>query len=366
MAELVTGLAISPSAHAAHNLVLKPLVVRDPATNNQPAVRLLVPAGWRSEGGVLWRPEMANIATIDFRAWNPYGRESLDVMPAETFVWNKGGITRFPNGSVYLGHRVLPAVGDPVAFIEEMAPQLRPRLRHASVVQVTALPHAAKAVEATLNEAATARWARAARVRFEYREAGTIMQEDVYCALVFVTSSSSPTTVYWRPERFYSFRALKGHLDESAPLLHTMVSSLHYDATWFNRYFRAGLRLRQAGIKLVHDPGTLTRDLSGFSDRPTPAAQEAYERKSAADTAIMRAFGEYVHGLELYREPTEARQIQLPAGYGQAWQATTGGYIILSRDGGFTPRRSASGGWTRLERVRKLATRGNSLRQSPG
>lgn len=365
MAALVTGLAISSSAQAAHNLVLKPLVIRDPATNDQPAVRVLVPAGWRSEGGVLWRPEMANVATIDFRAWSPYGRESLDVLPVETFIWNKGGITGFPNGSVYLGHRVLPAIGDPVTFIEEMAPQLRPRLRNASVVQVTALPRAAKTVEATLSEAGTARWARAARVRFEYREAGSVMQEDVYCALAFVTSSTSPTTVYWRPERFYSFRAPKGRLDGSAPLLHTMVSSLHYDTVWFNRYFRAGLRQRQSDIKLVRDPGTLTRYLSGFSDRPTPAARQAYERKIATDTAIMRGFGEHVRGLEVYRGSAEAQQIQLPAGYTRAWEAAAGGYI-LSRDAGFTPRSSTSGAWTALERVRKLATRGNSLRQSPG
>jgi hypothetical protein len=363
MAAFVTGLAISPSALPAQNLVLKPLVIRDPATANQPAVHALVPAGWRTEGGVIWRPEMANIATVDFRAWSPYGRESVDVMPIETFVWNKGGIAGFPNGSVYLGRRVLPATGDAATFIQDIAPQLRPRLRHASVVQVGVLPAAAKAVESTISGASATRWARAARVRFEYREAGSVMQEDVYCALLFVISPSAPTTIYWQPERFYSFRAVKGQLDSAAPMLHTIAASLRYDPTWFNRYYRVGLRQRQAAIKLVHAPGTLASYLSGFSDAPTPAAREAYQRRLTADVTIMRGFGERVHGLELYRGSAGAPQIQLPAGYDQAWRATSGAYI-LSRDAGFRPRHVPGGAWARLERLDKPIARSKASHQS--
>ena len=203
-------------------------------------------------------------------------------------------------------------------------------------------------------------WARAARVRFEYREAGVVMQEDVYCALLYVTSAASPTIVYWRPARFYSFRAPKGRLEAVTPLLHTIVSSLRYDPTWFNRYYRVGLRQRQGGIQLVHDSGTLAQYLSGFSDRDTPGAHEAYQRQLAADAAVLRGFGEYVRGLELYRSPFQP-QIPLPAGYNQVWRASTGGFI-LSRDAAFTPHRTESSNWARLEHVSKAA----SPSRSPG
>ena len=347
---IAIGTFASPAAQAAPDLVLKPVIVRDPATNNQPAIHLVLPAGWKSEGGVLWRPEMSNVGTIDLRAWNPVSGESLEIMPIEPFVWRKGGIPNAATGSIYLGSRVMQVIGDPATFIEELAPQLRPRLRHAAVVQRMALPRAAKAVEASLRDSKRTLRTRAARVRFEYREAGAIMHEDVYCALLFAESRTAPGMLYWSPGRLYSFRARKGHLHESAPLLHTILSSLRYDPVWFNRYFRARLFWGQTRLRPVRSPAELTRYLSLLSDRATPAASHAYERSVAADARALRGFGEYVHGLQLFRSPREGREIQLPAGYRQAWESPAGGYF-LSSSPTFTLQDAAGATWTQLEPV---------------
>ena len=350
IAALAIGLLAWPSAQAAQNLALKRVVVRDPATHNQPAIHLVVPAGWRSEGGVLWRPELSTVATIDLRAWNPVTGESLEVMPIEPFVWSKGGIPNPPTGSVYLGSRVLPVIGDPATFIEELAPQLRPRLRDAEVVQRMPLPRAARALEASVRGLGRTLRARAARVRFEYREAGVVMHEDVYCALLFAESRTAPATVYWSPDRLYSFRARKGHLDGSAPLLHTIVSSVRYDPAWFNRYFRARLFWGQTRLRPLRSPAELARYLSALNDRATPAASQAYERKIAADARALRGFGEYVRGLQLYRSPTAGADVQLPAGYRHAWESITGGYF-LSQNPTVSPREPGGAAWEQLEPV---------------
>ncbi|HTT40571.1 MAG TPA: hypothetical protein VMH32_23185 [Burkholderiales bacterium] len=347
---LAVALLASASAHAAQSLTLKPMVLRDPATGNQPAIRLVVPAGWASEGGVLWRPEMSNVATIDLRAWNPEGGESLEVMPIEPFVWSNGGIPNVTVGSVFLGSRVLPVISDPAAFIEELAPQLRPRLRHAEVVERIALPRAARAVEQGTSTLGRTLRARAARVRFEYREAGVVMQEDVYCALLFAESRTAPATVYWSPERLYSFRARKGHLERAAPLLHTILSSVRYDPVWFNRYFRARLFWGQTRLKPLHNPAELTRYLSALSDEATPAATQAYRRKLSADARALRGFGGYVRGLQLYRNPIDPHEVQLPAGYSQAWESASGSYF-LSQNPTVSPRGAGATVWEQLERV---------------
>ena len=64
----------------------RPFSIRDPQLNNMEALRLLVPAEWRVEGGIVWRHDRAILATAVLRIFNPTGSEELNFLPIEQFA----------------------------------------------------------------------------------------------------------------------------------------------------------------------------------------------------------------------------------------------------------------------------------------
>jgi hypothetical protein len=348
---LACGLALiagfATAAAAPERLTLQWLVVRDPAVNDLEAFRLLVPAGWRSEGGVVWAHTMSTLATAALRVWDPRGAQALELMPSEPYVWAQGGIPYFNPGQIYLGNRVWPVIEDPAAFVSQYAPHVAPRLREAKVVGQVPLPEVARAIAPTVLEPGVPKEVRAARVRFEYVDHGKAIHEDVYCALVYATSPMSPGVVFWQPVRLYSFRAEKGHLDSAAPLMHTMVSSLRIGRDWYAAYMYVVQLWQQNMLQGIRSAGELSRYIAGVSEDMRRMSREAYENQQRANDRAMRGFGEYIRGVETYHNPIEGRAVELPHGYRDAWVSGNNEYI-LSNDPSFNPNVGDTRNWTRM------------------
>src|SRR5262245_42915989 len=102
----------------------RPFSIRDPQLNNMEALRLLVPADWRVEGGVVWRHDRAILATAVLRIFNFNGSEELNLLPIEQFAQSNPGYG-FGIGSNYLGSELQPAM-DPQTFVARI---VMPRYR---------------------------------------------------------------------------------------------------------------------------------------------------------------------------------------------------------------------------------------------
>ena len=102
----------------------RPFSVRDPQLNNMEALRLLVPAEWRVDGGILWRHDRAILATAVLRIFNPNGSDELNLLPIEQFAQANPGYG-FGIGSNYLGSELQPAM-DPQTFVSRI---VMPRYR---------------------------------------------------------------------------------------------------------------------------------------------------------------------------------------------------------------------------------------------
>ncbi|MBM3957580.1 MAG: hypothetical protein FJ313_05960, partial [Gemmatimonadetes bacterium] len=71
------------------------------------AFSLLIPAGWETDGGILWplrNPAMP--AEVSFRAFDPHSADGLEVFPARACTFNPALLGMFPVGSFYLGSEV--------------------------------------------------------------------------------------------------------------------------------------------------------------------------------------------------------------------------------------------------------------------
>lgn len=354
---LVTAIAVLPfplgnvaAAPKEAPLRFKSLSVYDKAVGTE-AFRMLIPTDWKAEGGIFWRHELSNLATVAMRLSKPHSPEALEMFPITPHVWTEGGIQFFPPGSNYLGNVVLPVIGDPATYVQQVVlPQVRRNVSF-RVVGRKSLPDVAKAVAATVQEQGVHKTVKAERVRLEYQEAGRAVEEDVYCVLVYAQTPMLPGTTFWTADRLFAFKAEKGKLDGMSGLLHTMASSVKINPVWFAKYQQVVALWQQGKMQSIRSAGELSRYIARTSDQISAMNRQAYEARQAANDRINRNFSEYIRGVQTYQNPLESRPVELPTGYREAWVSGNGEYI-LSNDPSFNPNVGSTQSWQRMKPVR--------------
>jgi hypothetical protein len=345
----VTALASGPHP-ASTPLRLHPVIVRDPMVNNIEAFRFLAPVGWQTAGGVQWRHQQSNLATVAMRVWNPTGSESLEVFPVVPMVWSQSGIAFFPPGSTYLGNEVRMPL-EPPAYVQQVIiprhrAQVNPRLLGA-----TPLPAVAEAVAPTVQEPGMNKQVHAAKVRLEYMENGRAMEEDMYVVLVYAASPMMPGFTLWTADRLYSFKAAKGTLDEASKTLQAIATSVQPNLEWFAQYQQVVQLWQQGQMQSIRQAGELSRYLAQTNKEISAMIREGYEQRQAAQDRTSASFSQYIRGVESYKDPTLSRSVELPSGYRDVWRSTSGEYL-LSNEAGFNPNVGSTQSWTRLEQVK--------------
>jgi hypothetical protein len=315
------------------------------------AFRMLVPMDWKAEGGIVWRHEFSNLATVAMRLSKPNSPEALEMFPITPHVWREGGILAFPPGSNYLGNVVLPVVADPATYIQQaVLPQFR-KNANPRIVGRKSLPDVAKTVAAAVQETGTQKTVKAERVRLEYQEGGRAVEEDVYCVLVYTQIPVLPGTTFWTAERLFSFKAAKGSLDGMGGLLQTMAASVKVNPVWFSKYQQVVAQWQQAKMQSIRSAGELSRYIARTSSEISAMNRQAYEARQASNDRINKNFSEYIRGVETYHNPVESRAVELPSGYREAWVSGNGEYI-LSNDPNFNPNVGSTQNWQRMKHAR--------------
>lgn len=342
-------LAPIPLLAQGQTLRLRAVSVNDPMVNNIEAFRMLVPADWQVQGGVVWRIEMANLASVIMRVFAPNGSAMLETYPNIPFTWDQNGIFGFSPGSIYLGQIVHAPIWDAAAYVQQIIlPQFR-RGINARVVARQELADVAQQTATNVYEPGLNKRVLAERVRVEYEYGGQWYEEDFYPVLVFAQSPMMPTGVIWITDRMFSFRAVKGTIDAHAPLLHSIISSIRVNPTWFAQYMRVFEMWQRGQMEAIRSAGELSRYLARTSDEISAAYQQAWENQQRSQDRLSRQYSEYIRGVETYSDPYAGRDVQLPSGYTNYWVSANGEYL-LSNQAGFNPNVGSTQNWQQMGR----------------
>lgn len=338
--------AEQPAAPPA--LRLAPHAVHDPMVNGVEAFRLLVPSGWKVEGGVVWRQQYSNLASASLRLTNPDAPERLEFFPVTPYAWVEGGMWGAQPGQIYMGNELRPTITDPQRFVQEVVwPSFR-RGVSARIVGVEEMPELARLVAQQNGGQGVQAEARSARVRLEYREGSRTMQEDVYVTLGFYSSPMMPGSVIWKAERLFAFAAEKGRIDERKDLVQAIVNSVRLSPQWFAGYMQVFELWQKGQYQAIADAGRISRQISRNNDEILAMYHSAWEQQQKSQDAVADSWSRYMRGEERYEDPYKGDSIALPSGYDDAWVSSSGEYL-LSNQAGFDPNVGSTIEWRRME-----------------
>ena len=103
---------------------------------------MLVPKGWKVDGGVTWSADPALPAQSRFRFYNSSGPEQLNFFPTRSYFWtnNQLFLTTNPAGTVCLGTLVGRPVSLHSAFTKVILPGALKNIEGMKIVKEEKVP----------------------------------------------------------------------------------------------------------------------------------------------------------------------------------------------------------------------------------
>jgi len=320
------------------------------------AFRLLIPEDWRFEGGISWVLDNPGLpATAHFQVIAPGGRGEFEVFPNLPFFWsdNRMLLDMFPVGSRYFGNEVLPPLGPLAALKEIVIPRFRGSVTDLRIISEDNLPDLAQSLGAGQSQPGVSTSGSGAKVRVEYIQSGKPMEEEIYAIVESVsfpiqTMYGLATNINWYVDYIFSFKAPKGELDSQAKTFQTISRSFSLNPKWFSKYSQLVEYLIQAQIRQIRNIGELSRIISQTSDEISEISMRAYNNRQKVNDRISENFSRYIRGVDEYYNPIEAKNVELPSGYDNAWTNSQGEYV-LSEESGYNPNIGSNLNWRRIE-----------------
>lgn len=341
-----------PAAPTSGALKLKRLSIKDPGINNIEAVSFLIPEGWKHEGGVTWMHDYSILANLLLKITDPATGAQVEYLPMQNFSWVENPPFPMQLFSNYMGNLVHPPVGDVSEFVRTMyMPQALPHLQRARPVRAERLHEVEKQYAKAVEQAPAGGQASvySGKARYEYEREGKVWEEDVYIFLSYYTGQGM---TIWSVSSAFSFRAPKdaagnSGLDNAAPVLTTITNTARISQDWFSGYMYVSQLFRDRQMQGIRDATRLSRMISENAEHTRQLYAQAYAERNASQERINRSFGEYIRGVETYTNPYESREVQLPAGYNDAWVNAQGEYLLIG-PGGHDPNVGSTVEWRRM------------------
>ncbi len=341
----------------APELRFKTAVCMDNEGTGIEAFRLLIPSDWSFSGYIRWNIENPGMPAVGgMKTASPDGRRELNVFPNQSFFWTDNRLTQslFPPGSHYFGAEVRPLmrVG---AMLRTIA---LPRFRHGAqklhVIREEALPELVRAAGAQVQAApGGGSSAEGGKVRIEYRAANRAVEEDFYglvksYGIPIQTMTGRSTNTMWTAEFLFAVRADKGTLDSSGNLFRTILGSFRINPQWYSKYGQVVAALIRANIQRIRQVGELSRIMSQTSDQISDDMMRSYEDRQAVYDRLADDFCHHIRSVDAYYDPLQGREVELPAGYRQAWTNNLGEYVVSEQED-FNPNVGSNLHWERME-----------------
>ena len=321
----------------------------DPSCIGGEVSRMLIPVGWKTQGGMAYNFSSFYPAQVNLRIYDPNSSAAFSIYPSSYFIW--GDFPGFPPGSNYGGSIVGQPVQDPFQAIEQIViPQFRPDLANAAVVETEMLPKMVDAAAAALPAApGTQPQIQAGRVRVEYTADGTPIQEDFFAVLRVDVSAGFEM---WDIDQVVSVRAEKGKLDNVKKLHEMTMRSIKPSLPWFNKYFQFLSWRQQNTMAAIQSAGDFSRQIAQESDEIGDSIRQQYENQQAVNDQISEARSETMRG-ETPWDAGDGDKVLLPADYGRAWRDGNGQFLV-SNDSSYDPNTDPNNThitWTPMEQL---------------
>ncbi|HZE95986.1 MAG TPA: hypothetical protein VE981_03070 [Planctomycetota bacterium] len=320
---------------------LNRISLRDPALGNIEGATLLVPEGWKIEGGFQWMPALSMQANLMVRVSDPSTGAAAETLPSQQFSWplQDMGLPLQP-GSNWNGSILLAPPPDAPTFVQGvLAMQSLPQLRGGKLLKVDDLPKLA-AENARL--APPGFGIRCTRLRYAFQG----WEEDVTVTLTFAPMNGW-TAMWWCGG--VTMRAPAGTLDAATPLLSVPMRSIRISLAWHAGLEEVRKVFAQGRLQSQQDFARFQQQWQQANAQIQEMHRQTWEDRAASQDRQNFALRELLGGVETYRSPYEHRNVELPAGYMKQWMHPDG-TVLLSNDVNFDPRVAGQTDWRELQR----------------
>ena len=328
----------------------------DPTYIGGEVCKMLIPAGWKVEGGVVW--DMANTyfpADSKVRIFNPQGPEAFSGYPALYYYWswNAWSQQTMPPGTNYSGSIVRKPIDDVFRSIAELViPKYRRDLADARVIEKEELPKLAE--EASKNMLVTPGFrniVKAGRMRFEYQENGQTVQEDVY-AVLSATLNDQSQFMLWNVGQLISIRGPRGKMAELKALHQVVERSSRPNLAWVNKYVQFVEMRHSIAMGEIEQVGIRSKIFSNLNNDVSATIRSNYENAQRSNDRISEARSQTTCGVTAY-DAGGGYKVELPSQYNHAWGSPDGQYIV-SNDPNYNPNadNNTHSTWTEMQQAR--------------
>ncbi len=341
--------------HQKQSLRFRTEVCIDRSGTGAEAFRMLVPAGWKFDGGITWildNPGMP--ATAWLRAGNASAPEELEVFPNQSFFWTDNPMNQqmFPPGSRYFGAEVHVPVGPVQALKSIVLRRFRPSARNLAVVHEEHLPELAASLG--VSSRAPGMSADGGKLRVTYMRQGVAVDEEFYA---LVESFKIPiqsmfghfTNNFWTVSYIFSVKAPLGKLDSLGALFRTMGTSIRVNPLWMNTYVQVVNFLIQNQMQKIRSASELSRIISQTHREISDDMMRSWEERQGVYDRLSERFSQNIRSVDEYYDPVSERSVELPAGYQNAWVNGLGEYVIAEQED-YNPNIGSNQNWQRMER----------------
>lgn len=366
--------------------------IRDPGMNNIVSHTLLVPKGWKVEGGVAWTPGMKPFVHNQFGALAGDGREIWFLSAAmNSYAEVPPGLAQY----MQMQGQAMPPPGTPQAdgtvwqapprdaadyVARQLLPQGRPKASNVRVLETERLREFEEMMNQMLAPMLQAQQQggmaamqmgiqtdqsiTVSRISLGYQEDGRTYREDFIVLLMLGRTiipdmsgwQGGPTVQhFWWGMPIVAARAPADRYAATEPLFITIAGSLSSTPEWQIRIDEL-----HAEIARIEHEGRMA-DIEEFGRRQRQIAQtnreisdmqmSSWQERQDSNARMARSFSNTMLGVDDYRNP-DGTSVSLPSDYNSVYTDAQGNYM-MSNDPHFDPNRiDQRGGWQQIERHR--------------
>jgi hypothetical protein len=316
-----------------------------------PALFVLIPAGWRAQGGVQWGQNFlcTNGYNFNWSAQSPDGTQSVAILPQQRWETNNygGGVSNPGCRSLNI-----TSVGDYLqAVVSSQGPDARILGFHPRPDLVRKWAYLNTRTPTAMGEMRT--WVEAGEVQFTYSDRGRPMSGIAVATAQFAltrTNGLSPgqTMDALTGYAFPGFVAIAPPGQLNARFAEALRESFVGNPAWQKLIANHNLRIAQGAAAEVEKRGKIIAEYNNYVDL---IRREMADNRAQSEERRERDFGGVIRGTDTYNdENAPGGQVELSSLYNHAWRLNDGSYV-LSDDASFDPWKDLHVEGRRLERT---------------
>ncbi|MEZ5356356.1 MAG: hypothetical protein R2762_27290 [Bryobacteraceae bacterium] len=322
------------------------------------ALRLLVPAGWKTESNIQWNPQAAcagGLVTVSARVTSPDGRLAFEMFPNYIASWGDGFQYAPPPGQGD-GCRFHPPFDARQFLGQILVPGFR---RGATMKGVDPHPETARVLQQKHQQQARQMGSMAqirsdaAVARLEVTENGSRFDERITAStFVIIGRDGAGGGVYTSAaESVFAYRAPVGELARYDPIFATIMNSLRVNPAWKIAINRIGMQLAQRTIDAgrVAIQGIMARSqiMSRALSEAGDIQMRTWRNGQQSNDRMAESFSRYIRDVDLFQD-SKGGTMEFGAGTQFVW-SNGGEEYIATDDSSYDPGASLPGPWNRYE-----------------